>query len=287
MRALSRTALLLAALVVESLAELIRVDPDGSGGASDAGGRVTSTIGEAAAAVASALAAGSRDVVVELASGSHRVPEGGLQLTAEHTPSDSNHAVTWRCANGAGSCAVHGGTPISGWKACAAAHGCPPGAVVAPLPAALKGKQLRHLYVDGLRANRTRVNATQFSLTYAAGTDHGGPSAPAMPNNSKAMGYVAKQASNRLFAPFHIKPRAFYQDRLGTIIVNTRGKGDGCFFVSQGDLSGWQTNPSDIEFVYSSVAANWGEARKTHLSFAMPFYTKTDHRFTKTGSGQS
>jgi hypothetical protein len=43
-------------------------------------------LADAAARVAAALAAGSADVVVELASGAHRVPAGGLRLTSGHTP---------------------------------------------------------------------------------------------------------------------------------------------------------------------------------------------------------
>ena len=34
------------------------------------------------------------------------------------------------------------------------------------------------------------------------------------------------------------------------------------YTATRGSLSGWATNnPEDIEFVYSSVGANWGEAR--------------------------
>ena len=52
------------------------------------------------------------DILVELAPGSHRVPAGGLRLSAEHTPSSTRHTVTWRCADGPGSCSVHGGQAV-------------------------------------------------------------------------------------------------------------------------------------------------------------------------------
>ena len=77
------------------------------------------TLGAAANRIATALAdaGGSMDILVELAPGSHRVPAGGLRLSAEHTPSSTRHTVTWRCADGPGSCSVHGGQAVSsGWK---------------------------------------------------------------------------------------------------------------------------------------------------------------------------
>ena len=54
--------------------------------------------------------------------------------------------------------------------------------MVAALPAALKGKQLRHLFVDGLRANRTRTNATRYGLTWIP--------------NATEMGYAAAETSD-------------------------------------------------------------------------------------------
>ena len=97
----------------------------------------TRTLGRAASTLAAALAEGSRDVAIELGPGAHRVPEGGLHLTAAHTPASAAHSVSWRCASGG--CSVHGGTPVSGWAPCkpgACANGS---TMVAPVPATLKG----------------------------------------------------------------------------------------------------------------------------------------------------
>ena len=60
----------------------------------------TTTLGGAASTLAAALAEGSRDVAIELSPGAHRVPVGGLHLTAAHTPASAGHSVTWRCASG-------------------------------------------------------------------------------------------------------------------------------------------------------------------------------------------
>lgn len=109
-----------------------------------------------------------RDIVVELGPGAHRVPSGGLQLGREHS---SSSKVTWR-ASAAGTSSIHGGIAITGWRL-AADPALPDGVVVAPVPAALKGQRLRHLYVGGVRAHRTRVPAAYLNLTLAP-ADQGG-----------------------------------------------------------------------------------------------------------------
>ena len=53
-----------------------------------------------------------RDLVVELLPGSHRVPPGGLVITAE----DSTSTVIWRGASN-GSTSVTGGEAVTGWTA--------------------------------------------------------------------------------------------------------------------------------------------------------------------------
>jgi hypothetical protein len=101
-----------------------------------------------------------RDVFVELAPGSHRVPANGLILTPAHSPSSTNHTVVWRGSGRDGdrtSTRVHGGVPVTGWTAPSARSSLPEGALVAPAPAALKGKRSRQFYVGGRRAARTRV----------------------------------------------------------------------------------------------------------------------------------
>ena len=100
-----------------------------------------------------------RDVVVELAAGSHRVPDGGLRLTAAHSPADGR-SVLWR-GSAAGGTSVTGGSPVSGWKKLGD-PALPAAVYAAPAPAlpASSGGAARHLYVDGVRAVRTRVNIT-------------------------------------------------------------------------------------------------------------------------------
>ena len=118
-----------------------------------------STLGGAQTRLRAALAAGEeRDVVVELLPGSHRVPVGGLQLGAPDAPRAERQWVRWRGAAD-GSTSVSGGEPVTGWQPASGA-GLPKGVMAAPTPSALKGKTLRHLYVNGARAPRTRMNAT-------------------------------------------------------------------------------------------------------------------------------
>ena len=131
---------------------LIRVDPQGLTTLS------LPTLEAAADAVAAALAEGSRDVAVELAPGPHRVPAGGLRLTAAHTPGSAAHSVTWRGASGdeGGPARIHGGVAITGWVPATDAS-LPAGAMVATVPAAARGRRSRQLHVGGHRANRTRT----------------------------------------------------------------------------------------------------------------------------------
>ena len=68
--------------------------------------RVLPTLAEAQRQLRAALAQGSRDAIIELLPGSHRVPRGGLLITAEDSPSDG-HTVEWRgSASTALSCAL-------------------------------------------------------------------------------------------------------------------------------------------------------------------------------------
>ena len=121
------------------------------------GGCTVGSLAVAASAVAAVLAAGSRDVVVELQPGKHAVPPGGLLLGPAHSPADAAHTVRWQAAPGAGpgDTSVHGGVAVTGWKP-SADKTLPAGVMTAPMPAQLAGKRARHLYVGDARANRTR-----------------------------------------------------------------------------------------------------------------------------------
>lgn len=94
-----------------------------------------------------------RSLVVELLPGSHRVPRGGLVITAE----DSTSTVIWRGSSN-GSTSITGGEAVTGWTA-TTDPSLPKGTMVAPAPKLPSGVA-RHLYVNGVRASRTRVNAS-------------------------------------------------------------------------------------------------------------------------------
>ena len=92
-----------------------------------------------------------RDVTIHLRPGVHSVPPGGLRLTEAHSPAPGR-TVRWV---GQGAAAISGAVPVSGWKP-ANDPKMPAGVQVAPAPAGLRGTSARHLWVDGVRASRTR-----------------------------------------------------------------------------------------------------------------------------------
>ena len=179
---------------------------------------------EAAAAVSAALRVASRDIVVELASGLHRVPDGGLRLAAEHSPSNAAHTVTWRpSSSDEPAPRVHGGVLVTNWTA-ASDPSLPKGALVAPAPAGLKGKRSRQFYVGGRRGNRTRVTI---------GTPVGNSLAPHNPLGMKYndFGHLAS-------------PLAGYN-------------------TTSAEPLTW-SNPGDVEFGYlpfGGISATWEEKR--------------------------
>ena len=89
-------------------------------------------------------------VTLTLAPGTHRVPSGGLVLTAADSPA-AGHTVTWR---GSAGTVLSGGDNVTGW-ALANDPALPAGVYSAPIPPALAGRSSRQLYVDGVRAART------------------------------------------------------------------------------------------------------------------------------------
>eukprot|EP01048_Picozoa_sp_COSAG05_P027524 COSAG05_NODE_8070_length_739_cov_1.109375_1_plen_200_part_01 len=95
-------------------------------------------------------------IVVELLPGRHRVPHGGLVLDARDSPADGQRVV-WRGQPGLTS--LSGGEPVTGWKP-VTDPSLPKGVYAAPAPAALRNTTARHLFVDDVRATRTRRNAT-------------------------------------------------------------------------------------------------------------------------------
>ena len=73
------------------------------------------------------------------------------------TAEDSTSTVIWRGASN-GSTSVSGGEAVTGWTA-TTDPSLPKGTMAAPAPKLPSGVA-RHLYVDGVRAFRTRVNAS-------------------------------------------------------------------------------------------------------------------------------
>jgi hypothetical protein len=110
----------------------------------------TPTLLAAQAALRAALSAAPRsNITVSLPRGFHRVPAGGLLLTAADSPAEG-HAVTWRGEAGS---VVSGGENVTGWSP----YPAMPGVWAAPAPPGLATSTSRQLYVNGARAARTRV----------------------------------------------------------------------------------------------------------------------------------
>ena len=93
------------------------------------------------------------DVTVQLLPGVHNVGSRPLELTS--ADSGRNGAVvTWRSHDSSLPAVVGAPIKVQGWKP----HATIKGAMTAPLPANItKGSALRQLWVDGKRAERTRV----------------------------------------------------------------------------------------------------------------------------------
>ena len=124
---------------------------------------------EAQTRIRSALRAKrDRDVVVELGQGIHRVPPGGLRLTADDSPAPG-YTLTWKGqTGGAGGTVLSGGDPVTGWTLLNDSR-MPPGVMVAPVPSSIApNATARQLYVNGTRALRTRMNASTFNASVAA-----------------------------------------------------------------------------------------------------------------------
>jgi hypothetical protein len=128
-------------------------------------------------------------VVIELLPGSHRVPKGGLIITAEDSPSEDQHTVVWR---GSADSALTGGSPVTGWTKLNDPS-LPAGLYIAPAPPLLPNGTARHLYVDGARATRTRVNTSVI-----LGTVPGHPTTPNLRLEERpdcpACSYIAKSS---------------------------------------------------------------------------------------------
>ena len=116
-------------------------------------GLLVRSLGAAQAALRDAFATHGRalDVTIHLNAGVHRVPRGGLVLTALDSPA-AGHTVSWVGA-GRAATVVSGGENVTGWSL-AADPSLPAGTYRAPVPAALTDSS-RQLYVDGVRASRT------------------------------------------------------------------------------------------------------------------------------------
>ena len=97
----------------------------------------------------------AQSVRVLLLPGHHRVPPGGLRLTSKNCPA-GDHRVLW--SGGGNISTVSGGDPVVGWRR-ALGPGLPASVFAAPAPHLPTGTA-RHLFVDGVRTRRTRMNST-------------------------------------------------------------------------------------------------------------------------------
>jgi beta-D-xylosidase 4 len=139
---------------------------------------VLRTLAEARDKLAAALRdQPQRDVIVLLAAGRHIVPVGGLRLGREHS-AHTGHKVVWR-GHGA---SITSATPVTAWAPAPASSGMPRGTFVAPAPAALNSTQIRHMWVNGVRAVRTR---SSLGDTFGAGVS--------LSLSGDEMGYVVQQ----------------------------------------------------------------------------------------------
>jgi len=101
------------------------------------------------------------NIVIELLAGTHRVPRGGLQLARSDSPANG-FSVTWRGRkNGEDSpTIISGGVNVTGWKP-SGDPSLPHGVYTAPIPLSLKKTTTRQLYINGVRARRTRRPASK------------------------------------------------------------------------------------------------------------------------------
>jgi hypothetical protein len=237
-----------------------------------------------------------RDVVIELLPGSHRVPSGGLLLTAEDSPPPGS-TVTWRGRGGDGSAgaaplastAVSGGEPVTGWTAVSDPT-LPKGVMAAAAPALPSGGA-RHLYVEGVRASRTRVNA---SLVLPGGKrDKYGA---ALPNLAIESQKIDKQEHADAYAT----PLALnWSNPIDVEFVYTAGMAEPRCSVSQLERNASANKTSIVikqPCMWNLLNRDWGpvttppvwienlrEVRKTASFCAI--YIQERH-FAKTGSGQ-
>ena len=235
------------------------------------------TLAAAAGEVAAALRRASSDIVVRLAPGEHLVPAGGLRLGPEHTPAEARHTVTWQ---GAGAASVSSACNVTGWAPAPASAGFPAGTVAAPAPAALGGAVVRHLWVDGVRAPRTRRalgaalsggslalqpdGAAGYPLGYmatAAGGGGGGQDCAA--DYGKDTPCCGQPAGPGTTVKKQYQCPAGAPACTGYVFDSHWGHCSGAAPNGTALHLGWGS-PADVanvEFVYSGVAQGWSEAR--------------------------
>ena len=221
---------LLLGLVAEATARppAVEIFVDPEGGDDDALGEVSSplrTVHAARESVLRMLASNpARDVTVQLMPGVHSVGSRPLALTSAESGRDGG-VVTWRSHDPSLPAVVGAPIKVQGWKA----HATIPGAMTAPLPVNItRGTALRQLWVNGKRAQRTRV--------YGHGRQQG----------DNRMGYCHNLTNS---TPTDLYPAGSAYDFSGE---------------NSTDPGSWP-NPGDVEFVFTSCDAIncWIEPRCT------------------------
>ena len=123
----------------------IFVDP------SPTGRNLEAALATVAQHVQSSVGSGRRmDVTVHLRPGIHVVPRGGLQIAAAHSP--ERGSVRWVGENAS----VSSEQPVAGWRRATEESMAAQGAFFARIPPGSTISTVRHLWVNGRRASRTR-----------------------------------------------------------------------------------------------------------------------------------
>ena len=217
----------------------------------------------------------NRDVIMRLHPGVHTVPAGGLRLTQAHTPA-GGRSVRWVSEVGAAS--ISGGIAVGPWQPAAPAEALPAGCQVAIVPAGLKGTSARHLWVDGVRASRTRkelsvaLPGSHLSLaangyTIEAGGHQPGPGGHACSaDHGKDTPCCGQKSDPGTKVPLAYQCPADHPTCVGYVFDQHYGHCTGGAPVPPppppppGSKADW-ANAEEVEFVYSGVAQGWSEAR--------------------------
>lgn len=217
-------------------------------------------------------------MTIRLLPGSHTVPAGGLILSGEHTPAVGRR-VRWV---GGGAASLNGAIPVTGWTP-STEKGMPSGAYVASAPAtALRGTTARHMWVDGVRAQRTRTrlenalpanahlklvaDTVGYSVQAGGGGGGGGGGTECSADYGKDTPCCGQPHDPGTKVPKQNQCPSNLPVCVGYVYDQHYGH---CIAAAPPGpvppppptpAPAWE-NADDVEFVYSGVAQGWSEAR--------------------------